>query len=91
MFDRTGPRHDLAAAAAAGGNQTNTIKIAVAIVALIAAGVLLAWNFGLFSSGGKPPIKRTAQEQQQIDQEFQEQEQIRQELESDPETTLGGA
>lgn len=37
------------------GDRSNTMKLAIAVVALLIAGGLIAWNFGAFDFMSKPP------------------------------------
>lgn len=40
---------------AGSGDKSNTVKLAIAVAALLIAGGLIAWNFGAFDSFSKPP------------------------------------
>ena len=88
MADRPGHRQDLAAPKPAASTKNNTGKIIIACVALVLAGVVLAWNFGLFSSS-RPKDTRSPDQRREIEKGFEKQEQLRQEMEKDDPVEIG--
>ncbi len=74
-------------------SQADTIKLVVAILALVAAAFLILWQFtDIFSGrpqGGQP--KLSPEEEKKIEEEFKEQERIQRELEEKGEIEIGGA
>lgn len=88
MTDRPGHRQELGASPASGPAKNNTTKIIIAVVALALAGVVLAWNLGLFGSP-RPKDTRTPQQKQDLEKGYEEQEQLRQEMEQDDPVEIG--
>lgn len=93
MADRPGHRQDLAAPAASGPAENKTArntkaKIIIACVALVLAGIVLAWNLGLLGSS-RPEDARTPQQKQDLEKGYEEQEQLRQQMEQDGPVEIG--
>ena len=86
MHDRTRPKQDKPSKP--GKSRSDTTKITVALVGLVFAGLLLAWNFGLFGTA-KPKDDRTPDQLQEMEKGYEEQEKLRQEMEQDPTIEIG--
>ena len=72
-------------------SQADMVKIGVAVVALLGAGVLLLVNFTTIFDGSAKKSQRTTQQQEEFDEQFKEQERIQKELEESGEIEIGGA
>lgn len=74
-------------------SQADTIKIVIAVVALVAAGFLMLWQFtDIFA--GKPQgakVKLSPEKQKELDEQFEEQEKIQRQLEKEGKIEIGGA
>lgn len=79
----------------AGGGGSNMdkaqmIKIGVIVLCFLGAGVAIAWNLGLFD-GGPPRQKLTAEQEQQLQEEFEKQQKENERLLSLPGYESGDA
>ncbi len=72
-------------------SQADMIKIGVAAVALLGAGILLLANFTTLFDAKPKGVERSPEEQRQIEEEFKEQQKIQKELEESGEVEIGGA
>jgi len=91
MMKHAEPTFDMAGGG--GGGNSEKIKLIVAVVALVAAGIALAWNFGLLG-GSKPkplPGPATAEEQQILDESDRISRETLEKAKKDPNVTIGGA
>lgn len=81
------------AAGGGGGSNMDTtqmVKIGVIVVCFIGAGAAIAYNFGLFD-GGPPRQKLTAEQEQQMQEEFEKQQKENERLLSLPGYESGDA
>lgn len=93
MMKHAEPTFDMAGGGGGGGN-SDKIKLIVAVVALVAAGLVLAWNFGLLGGGSKPkplPGPATQEEQEILDESDRISREQLEKAKKDPNVTIGGA
>jgi len=77
-----------------GGNNLDSAKIAklaVAVVVLLLAGVVWAWQMGLFSPDPAAEHRLTAEETAEIEKELEEEEARREQLLKERKIIVGGA
>lgn len=91
MMKHAEPTFDMAGGG--GGGNSEKIKLIVAIVALVAAGIALAWHFGLIGGGKPKPLPGpVTQEEQQIQDESERiSREALEKAKKDPNVTIGGA
>ncbi|MFG0327294.1 MAG: hypothetical protein ACF8SC_08545 [Phycisphaerales bacterium JB037] len=88
MLNRTGPRHDMGIGGGGNMDKPTMIKIGIAVAALLAAALLLAWNFGVIDSGGvSTPQNYTPEEEQLLQEPMPDPN----EFKNNPNITTGGA